>query len=118
MKIDVNCYSKQTIDVDEREALRILCKTLEMEWILSDDGPFTVIPDDDGYLDVYKLNAKSFDMHKPIGEQCTLYDDRGELFVALSNLIVRMFPNVDFRSAGYIWDFTERCFNGERIIKD
>ena len=32
------------------------------------------------------------------------YDDRGDLFVALRNVAVNMFPNVSFRSAGYIYN--------------
>lgn len=32
-----------------------------------------------------------------------LYDDRGDLFIALRNVAVNMFPNMSFRNADYIY---------------
>ena len=34
-----------------------------------------------------------------------IYDDRGDLFVALRNVAVNIFPNTEFRTANYIYNY-------------
>ena len=71
--------------------LNALCKHLQMEFVLDEDREFKVVRGDDGI--------------KRVIEESTghIYDDRGDLFVALRNVVVQMVPNVYFRSADYIY---------------
>lgn len=94
MLIDTIIKAKYEIDIDECEAFRILCKTLNMECVLNEDRKFYVKKDEYGDNAVY-LNA--------CGEE-TIYDSRGDLFVALRNVAVNLFPNVLFRNADYIYN--------------
>lgn len=66
-----------------------------MEWVLIEDKDFVVKNDSYGELIVYEKNFKIGEL-KP-------YDDRGYLFVAIRNLIVQMYSNVEFRN-DYIYD--------------
>lgn len=34
-----------------------------------------------------------------------VYDERGDLFIALRNVAVNMIPNLDFRSDDYIYNY-------------
>lgn len=92
----LNEYNK-TIEnqqwLEPEEAFRILCKTLGMEFVLNEDMDFFVRENCYGDNCVYYIK----DGHD---EE---YDDRGNLFVALRNVAVNMFPNVLFRSADYIY---------------
>lgn len=94
MLIDANIKAKYEIDIDECEAFRILCKTLNMEYVLDENRKFYVKKDEYGdnvlYLKVYN--------------QETIYDDRGDLFVSLRNVAVNLFPNVLFRNEDYIYN--------------
>ena len=83
-------------EITSSEALSILCQTLHMEWVLIEDKDFVVKNDSYGELIVYEKNYKTGEL-KP-------YDDRGHLFVAIRNLIVQMYPNVEFRNEDYIYD--------------
>lgn len=78
------------IDIEPDEAFRILCKTLNMEFVLNEDIDFYLAEDKHGNICVCT--------------QGDIYDDRGCLFVALRNLAVTMFPNLSFRNASYIFD--------------
>lgn len=89
MLIDVK--TTRQIDIDEYEAFRILCKTLHMEFVLNTDINFRVEKDVDGENRVYVL------YNEP-------YDDRGDLFVALRNVAVNLFPNLEFRGEKYIYN--------------
>lgn len=89
MLIDVK--TTRQIDIDEYEAFRILLKTLDMEFVLNTDVNFRVEKDVDGENRVYVL------YNVP-------YDDRGDLFVALRNVAVNLFPNLEFRGAEYIYN--------------
>lgn len=94
MLIDVTCKIDTKIDIDEAEAFRILCKTLDMEFVLNDDIEFYVKKDEE-YEELkvcYKENG-----HEKV------YDERGELFVALRNVAVNIFPNRSFRGDEYIY---------------
>lgn len=93
MIIDVNTKAICQIDIDKCEAFRILCKTLHMEFVLDEDIDFFVRKDCYGENCVYYTK----DGHDEV------YDDRGDLFVALRNVAVNMFPNLYFRGADYIY---------------
>ena len=92
MLIDVK--TTKQIDIDEYEAFRILCKTLNMEFVLDENIDFFVRKDDYGDNCVYYIK----DGHDEI------YDWRGDLFVALRNVAVNLFPNLEFREAEYIYN--------------
>lgn len=88
MIVDMKTNCK--IDIEPEEAFRILCQTLKMDIVLLEDANVYVKKDEYGDNCVYSAYGK--------------YDDRGDLFVALRNVAVNMFPNVSFRSAEYIYN--------------
>lgn len=92
MLIDVK--TTKQIDIDQYEAFRILCKTLDMEFVLDEDIDFFVRKDDCGDNCVYYIR----DGHDEI------YDWRGDLFVALRNVAINLIPNLEFRGAKYIYN--------------
>lgn len=95
MLVDVKAKAVCRIDIDEYEAFRLLCRTLDMEFVFYDEGiDFFVRKDCYGYNCVW---------HRVDGHD-EIYDDRGDMFVALRNVAVNMFPNLDFRSADYIYN--------------
>ena len=94
MKIDVNVKAVTTLDIDLEEAFRILCKVLHMDFVLDDDIEFFIKKNTYGENSVYHI-VNSHD-------EC--FDDRGDLFVALRNVAVNIFPNLEFRSASYIYN--------------
>lgn len=84
MIIDITTKTTQQIDIEPEEAFRILCKTLKMDCVLDEDTNYKVFKSDcDNKNHVYVY-----------GE---LFDDRGDLFAALRNVAVQIFPNVGFR---------------------
>lgn len=95
MIVDVETKAICQIDIDKYEAFRILCKTLDMEFVLDEDVDFSVRKDCYGDNCVwYKWNGHD-----------EIYDERGDLFVALRNVAVNMIPNLGFRSADYIYNY-------------
>lgn len=89
MEVKVNTKAICTIDIDSAEAFRILCETLHMGFVLDEDTNYFV----------YKNSVfKTVDGH----DSCV--DERGDLFVALRNVAVNMFPNTLFRSDDYIYN--------------
>lgn len=97
MVIDANVKTVCKIDIDEYEAFRILCKTLGMDIVLDEDTDYFIVRDSYGDASV----CRTVDGH----DECV--DDRGDLFVALRNVAVNMFPNTLFRSAPYIYTATD-----------
>lgn len=93
MLMNVNAKSVYQLDIESEEAFRILCKTLDMDFVLYEDIDFFVRESYQGDKRVYYIR----DGHD---EE---YDDRGDLFVALRNVAVNIFPNLMFRSAEYIY---------------
>ena len=87
MIVDVNARAICQIDIDSYEAFRILCKTLHMEFALDEDIDFFVKKNSYDENCVYHTR----DGHDE------LYDDRGDLFIALRNVAVNIFPNFSFR---------------------
>lgn len=94
MIVCANVKSICQIDIDEAEAFRILCKTLNMEFVFEEDVEMFVKEDECGDSGVYFITN---------GKEQKL-DDRGDLFVALRNVAVNMFPNLGFRNADYIYN--------------
>lgn len=94
MTVDVKTKAICQIDIDSYEAFRILCKTLHMEFVLDEDVDFFVRKDCYDNNCVYYIR----DGHD---EE---YDDRGDLFVALRNVAVNLFPNTSFGNAEYIYN--------------
>lgn len=64
-----------------------------MEFILEEDFDYFVIEYEDGEKAVCKTENGR--------DKCV--DDRGDLFIALCNVAVNMFPNLDFRSVDFIY---------------
>lgn len=103
--VEVTARTRMTIDITSDEALRILCKTLGMEFLLDDEYDY--------YLKILDHNLEDYDPY--CDQPCVCYkdedgkdkvvDERGNLFAALCTLIVNMYPNVSFRSAPYIYRY-------------
>ena len=94
MKVDVKSTSLVSIDIESEEAFRLLCKTLYMDYVLDEDREFYII-EKYGIMQVWEN----------IPGRCNVHiDDNGELFIALRNVAVNMFPNVAFRNADYIYN--------------
>lgn len=94
MLVDVNTKAVCKIDIDCDDAFRLLCKTLNMECVLRNVGDCFVKKDEDGELLVYRV----------VNGHDEIVDDRGMLFVALCNVAVNLWPNLDFRGMDYIYD--------------
>lgn len=103
--VEVTAKAKTTIYIDDDEAFRILCKTLGMDFIFDDDCDY--------YLKVFGEDREEYDPY--YDQPCVCYmdedgservaDDRGNLFAALCTVAVNMYPNVEFRSAPYIYRY-------------
>lgn len=89
MEVIVNTKMVCKMDIQPEEALNILCKTLDMEFVLDEDRKFYI--SDDGSV-----------WETVNGHDCEI-DERGDLFIALRNVMVNMFPNLYFRSDPYIY---------------
>ena len=94
MEVNINTKAVCTIDIDSSEAFRILCKTLHMDFVLDEEIDFFVRKNDEEENCVYVIRNGND----------KLYDERGDLFVALRNVAVNMFPNLWFRSDDYIYN--------------
>ena len=94
MIVDVETKAICQINIDSDEAFRILCKTLHMDFVLDEDTDFFIRKNEDNENCVY-VTKNGHD---------ELYDYRGDLFVALRNVAVNMFPNTLFRSEDYIYN--------------
>lgn len=93
MIVDARVNSVINIDIESNEAFIILCKTLQMDFVLNENIEFFVRQDSFGDNCVYYIK----DGHDE------KYDERGDLFIALRNVAVELFPNVSFRNANYIY---------------
>jgi hypothetical protein len=93
MIVDARVESVVNLDIECDEAFVILCKILNMEFVFNEDIDFFIRKDCYGDNCVYYIRDGHDEM----------YDDRGDLFVALRNVAVNIFPNLSFRSADYIY---------------
>ena len=87
MIIETKVKTVINIDIEPDEAFRILCETLKMSSVLSEDDEFFVKQDERGKNSVY-CTCKGYDKK---------WDDRGDLFIALRNVKKNMFSNLYFR---------------------
>lgn len=94
MIVNAKVKSICQIDINEAEAFKILCKTLNMDFILDEVAEMFVKKDECGENSVYFMEN---------GHERKL-DDRADLFIALRNVAVNMFPNLSFRNADYIYN--------------
>ncbi len=93
MLVDIKAIQTVQSDIEPEEAFRILCKTLSMDFILDDDTDYFVTKD------AYENNI----VCKGTNGKVKTVDDRGDLFIALCNVAVNIFPNLSFRNADFIW---------------
>jgi hypothetical protein len=82
------------IIIREEEAFRLLVKSLNMDFVLNENIDFFIKKNDCGDNCVYYIH----------NDEEREYDYRGDLFVALRNVAVQIFPNLEFRSAPYIYN--------------
>ena len=83
---------KFNIDIDELGAFKILCRSLNMSFVLNEDIDYFI---KDGKV---WYNERGYD---------EIVDDRADLFIALRNVAVNIIPNLWFRSADYIYSSVE-----------
>jgi len=78
-KMNVHVNAIVPIEIDAEESFRLLCKCLDMDFILKDED--YVVKENEWEEKVVYLNDE-------------IIDDRGELFESLMNLAKNIFPNV------------------------
>lgn len=93
MIVDITTKRTFNADIEPEEAFRILCKTLSMDFILEEKFDYFVT----------KNNSVENMVCKGTNGRVKIIDNRGDLLVALCNEAVNMFPNLDFRSADFIY---------------
>lgn len=86
MEIDIKTNAVLKVDINSSEALNILCKTLDMDFALDEEKEYFVAKNEYGENAVF-INEYGHD-------KCI--DDRGDLFIALRNVIVNMCPQCLF----------------------
>lgn len=95
MKINLPIRQTVEADIDEKDAFRILCKSLDMEELIFNEKY------DDAYVTTYESGDNEIwancDGHDKV------IDDRGDLFIALRNLACCLYPNLPWRGADYIY---------------
>lgn len=79
------------ITLTPEQTFCIFCKTLSMDFVYEQE-------DTDFYI---KEHPDTGELAVWLGDR--IYDDRGELFVALRNVAVLIVPNLYFRNADYIY---------------
>lgn len=94
MIVEIKAESIVKTNIEESEAFRILCKTLYMDFVLDEDVDYFIRKNEFDKSEVYVVKN---------GLEIKI-DDRGDLFIALRNVAVNMFPNLSFRSADYIYN--------------
>lgn len=80
-------------EITTDEAFEILLHNLNIGEVLDDREVYTVAEKEDGEKWVCKIKD---------GKEL-LIDDRGDLFIALRNVAVNLYPNLIFRNADYIY---------------
>lgn len=97
MKVKTTVNMVQEIELDEAQALEILCETLGIKQLVYDVDNDYVIENRNGQKVVCMKTSRG----------SVMIDERAGLFVALRNVMVNMFPNLEFRGDDYIdrrWD--------------
>lgn len=81
-------------EIDTEESFEILLKNLCMEIVLEEDENYIIHKNRDGENGIYIVK-----------DGCEiLFDYRGDLFIALRNVAVMLYPNLLFRNADYIYN--------------
>lgn len=95
----VSAKTTLQIDIEPEEAFRILCESLYMNFVLNEKTDFFV-------KESYQGNNAVYYRYKDDNgrERIQHFDERGDLFVALRNVAVNIFPNTSFRNAEYIYN--------------
>lgn len=90
------------IEIDKREAFRLLCDAMDMSFFYEDDSTFLVLKGEDEedtylYKKYYEDEGKCDDKDKISykGRTYVLFDERGETYLALYNLADKVFMNID-----------------------
>lgn len=87
--IDINLVKEIVkVDITAEEAFVILCKRLDMEFVLDEDRDFSV------------ENGMVYETENGNRQE---FDDRADLFVSLRNVAACMYPNTYFRGEDYIY---------------
>lgn len=89
MEVMVKATTESRIDVEPEQAFKILCESLSMSFVCDESHDYYVSP--------------AGAVWKTINGRDTEVDDRGDLFIALRNVAVNLFPNTIFRNAEYIY---------------
>lgn len=79
-----------TIDVDKWKLFEMLCRELDMDFVLDTERKF------------YIHNGQVYAMENGAEH---VYDDRANLFVSLRNTLVQMCPNCECRSEKHIFNY-------------
>ncbi len=105
VKTAVKGMGEFEIEIDSAQAFRLLCDSMNMSFVYKDDSEFLVLKnEDEEETYVYKrLNKNDKNDDKYIDEDkitynkidYILFDDRGELYLALYNLADKIFMNID-----------------------
>lgn len=90
MQIDITPLNEIKVKLNCEELFRLFAQSLDMDFVLDEDYDYHISKD--GYV------CDTVD-----GEEI-IVDERGDLFIALRNVAVNIFPNVYFRSADYIYN--------------
>lgn len=97
MQIELEVKQKVVADISKDEAIKILFKTYGMEWALDEGTDFFIDENEFGENTVYKWRVTEW------GRERVRVEDNADLFVALRNLVVAVYPNVRFRNDDYIY---------------
>ena len=93
MKFNIQSTTNVIFNIESHEAFRALCKTLNMDFVLDEDGNYFIKRNDNDENEVWIRKGKEEEK----------FDDRGDLFIALRNVAVNIFPNCYFRNENYIY---------------
>lgn len=80
---------EEFIEADAEEIFLMLCRKLHMNPVLDEDGKYEVKPD--GHCN-------------KVWKDGEIVDYRGDLFIALRNVAVQLYPNLLFRNDDYIYN--------------
>ena len=90
MQIDITPLNEIKVKLDSEELFRLFVQSLDMDFVLDEDCDYHISKE--GYV------------CQTIDDDEIIIDERGDLFVALRNVAVNLFPNVYFRNADYIYN--------------
>lgn len=89
IKMPVIKKEEVIIEMDQIKAFRILCQTLDMDWMFDEDNKYYVYEDENEERSVWSYNLDGTG---------NVYDDRGDLFLLLCALSEYIVPNSELRN--------------------